>query len=351
MYELLKTLSEAFGPSGYEKEVRDIIKYEIKEYVDDVREDVLGNLIARVGNGKKRVIIEAHMDEIALMVKHIDDKGFISVVSLGGWDARVLLGQKVVLRNHKNEKIYGVAGSKPVHLIEKNEDKEIKIKDMFIDIGAKDKKEVEKWGIKVGDVLVIDANLNYLGKSTDLVSGKALDNRIGCAILVDLIKTLPSELKETHTFYFVFTTQEELGLKGARTSAFDLEVDYAISVDTSPAGDTPGIDEKIADIKLGKGVVIDVVQAEGYGLVMRREILDKAIEVLENAKLPYQLEVGRGGVSNAAILYITKKGIPTIGISVATRNLHTPVEVASLKDMKIAKKAILELIKSNVCEL
>ncbi len=351
MYDLLKKLSESFGPSGYEKEVREVIKNEIKDYVEEMREDVLGNLIARVGSGRKKVLIEAHMDEIALMVKHIDDKGFISVVSLGGWDARVLLGQKVVLRNYKNEKIYGVAGSKPVHLMEKNEEKEIKIKDVFIDIGAKDKKEVEKWNVKVGDVLVIDAHLNYLGKSKDLVSGKALDNRIGCAILIDLIKNLPNELKETHTFYFVFTTQEELGLKGARTSAFDLDVDCAISVDTSPAGDTPGIEEKIADIKVGKGVVIDVVQAEGYGLVIRREILDNAVNVLEKANIPYQLEVGSGGVSNAAILYITKKGIPTIGISVATRNLHTPVEVASLKDMELAKKAIIELIKADVCKL
>ncbi|NPA38414.1 MAG: M42 family metallopeptidase [Candidatus Nanohaloarchaeota archaeon] len=350
MYNLIKELSETFGPSGYEDEIRKVILKNIKEYAEKVKVDVLGNIIAKVGAGKKKIMIEAHMDEIALMVKHIDEKGFIYVVSLGGWDPRILLGQRVVLRNYKGEKIIGVVGSKPVHLMEKDESKEIKLKDLFIDIGAKDKKEVEKWDIKPGDVVVIDATLKRLGKTDDLITGKALDNRIGCAVVIEVMKSLPEDLKNEYTFYFVFTVQEEVGLKGARTSGFELDVDFAISVDTAPAGDTPGIEEKVSELKVGKGVVIEIVQAEGYGLITPRSLVDKAVSIMEKVKIPYQVEVGVGGVSNAAILYITKKGIPTLGIGIATRNLHTPIEVASLKDIEYAVKSIIELLKNKIID-
>lgn len=340
---LLEELSNAHGISGYEKEIRTILEKEIKPYVDNIRIDKLGNLIAIKNGEGPSVMIAAHMDEIGFMVKYIDENGFIYFSRSGGWFEQTLLNQRVILHTQKGH-IIGVVGSKPPYIMQKEEIKKVVIfDDMFIDIGAKNRKDAEKIGVEIGNPITIDRKFRML--NDDMVTGKAFDDRAGIAMLIETARILAKE-KVKAKVHFVGTVQEEVGLKGARTSAYSINPDVAIATDVTIPGDHPGIDKKTSSLEVGKGPAVTVSDAEGVGIVVAESVLEWMKDSAKKGKIHYQLSVLEKGMTDAAIINLTRHGIPSGAISVATRYVHSPVEVLSLKDLEQCSKLIAECIRS-----
>lgn len=337
---ILERLSNAHGLSGYEGNVRQIIEEEVKPYVDEIKTDRMGNLIATKHGGKPVVMLAAHMDEIGLMVKYIDDKGFVFFTKSGGWFDQTLLNKRMVLHTEQGA-VYGVIGSKPPHAMkEEDKKKPVLAEDMFIDIGAASKDDAEKMGVKSGTPVTPDMEFKTLGN--DRVTGKAFDNRAGCAMLIEALR----EMKDVKaTVHAVFTVQEEVGLKGAKTSAFGLNPDVAIATDVTITGDHPGIEKKHSAIEVGKGPSVTVSDAEGRGIIVPEPVLKWLKEAAESNKIPYQLEVGVGGTTDASAIHLTREGIPSGVISLPTRYIHTPVSVLSMGDLEKCAQLIARAVE------
>jgi putative aminopeptidase FrvX len=339
--KLLQKLSNAHGVSGCEGSVSDIARKELESSVDEIMTDTLGNLIAVKRGDGFSVMLAAHMDEIGLMVKYIDEKGFIRFVTLGGWFAPTLYNQRVVLYGGK-KLVYGVVGGKPPHVMDDDERKKpLKTEDMFIDIGVTSPEEAKKLGIEVGTPITMDREITTLAGSR--VTGKAFDNRVG---VTQLISTM-QQLDTPHTIYAVCTVQEEVGLKGARTSAFTLDPDCAIALDVTIPGDHPGIEKKQSSLEMGKGAGITIVDSAGRGLIASRPMVEWLRETAEKNKIPYQLEVGAGGTTDATAIYLTKGGIPSTTVSVPTRYIHSPVEVVDLRDIESSVSLLVLALKGK----
>lgn len=337
---LLEKLSNAHGVSGYEGTIRQIIEEEVRPYVDEINTDKMGNLIATKNGGSPVVMLAAHMDEIGLMVKYVDDKGFARFTKTGGWFDQTLLNQRMIMHT-ENGPLYGVLGSKPPHAIKEEEkNKVIKADDMFIDVGAKSKEDAEKMGVKTGTPVTSDIDFKSLGN--DLVTGKAFDNRAGCVMLIEAL-SLMKDVKAT--VHAVFTVQEEVGLKGAKTSAFRLNPDVALATDVTITGDHPGIEKKDSSIEMGKGPSITVSDADGRGIIVPESVLKWLKEAARAKDIPYQLEVGSGGTTDATAIHLTKEGIPTGVISMPTRYIHTPVSVLSMEDLEKSAELIAKAVE------
>jgi len=342
MIDLIKKLSEAHASPGNEGEVREIIKSELKG-ICSVEVDKMGNLIAEKRGSKngKKIMLAAHMDEISLIVKHIDDSGYLRFTTLGGFFDQTLLNQRVIVHAAKNKMIVGVIGSRPPHFMdEKERSRLVKAKDMFIDVGAGSKKEIEKLGIHIGDFITFDTGFKKIGSET--ITGKAFDDRLGCAVMIEVMK----RIKTRHSVYAVGTVQEEVGLKGAKTSAYKITPDVALAIDVAPAGDFPGVKPEECNIKLNKGPVITVVDGKGRGIITQREVKEGLFAAAERNKIPCQLEVGEGGTTDATSIQLTKEGVLAGVISIPTRYIHTPVEVASLRDIENTVKLAVSYIDS-----
>jgi len=337
--DLLRKLSNAHGISGSEGSVFAIIKKELKGCVDEIHEDIMGNLIAIKRGNKFKIMLAAHMDEIGLMVKYIDEKGFIRFVTLGGWYAPTLYNQRVILHGTKG-RCFGVIGGKPPHMMDDEERKKgVKIDDMFIDVGASTKEEIAKLGIEIGTPISIDREFTEL--SNNRVTGKAFDNRAGVALL---IKTL-QKLESPFTIYGVFTVQEEVGLKGARTSAFIIDPDCAIATDVTIPGDHPGIEMKDAAVELGKGPVITLVDSSGRGLIASKKVVKWLKDIADSNGIQIQVEVGTGGTTDATAIHLNKGGVPSTTISPPTRYIHSPVEVLDTRDIEAGVELLLAALK------
>jgi putative aminopeptidase FrvX len=334
----LKKFSESESISGFERNIREIMMKEMKPYVDEIRVDDIGNLIARKGKGSPKIMIAAHMDQLGLIVKNVTKEGFINFDTVGGWDERVLPTCKVRINGSKGT-VIGIVGSKPPHLQEKEEMKlPYKKKELFIDIGASSDKEVEKAGVSVGDFITRHSEFNNMVGSR--VTGPGLDNRAGCTIIVEALKRLKSF---KGTVYFVGTIQEEIGLIGIRGAAFGIDPDVAVAVDTTIGGDTPGITDAESAIKLGKGPVLGLKDAVSFtNPRVKRWLIDTA----KASKINIQLEVISGGASDASIIPTVRDGIPSGTLQVATRYIHTAVEVLDMKDMESCVKLLIDAIKS-----
>jgi endoglucanase len=343
MDQLLKKILNASGISGYEKEITDIMKTELKKVCDGVEIDNFGNVIGRKGKGKKKIMLAAHMDEIGLMVKFITKDGYLNFIKVGGIDDRILLGQRVIVKTKKGD-VRGLIGSKPPHL-QKDEERRhpVKYEDMFIDIGAKNKEEAEKM-VSVTDPIIFDTDAGILNGS--LCYGKAIDNRVGCYALIKIME----KLKVNAEVYAVATVQEEVGLKGARTSSFKIDPDFAIAIDTTVAGDTPGIKETESSLKLGNGVAITVIEAAGRGVIVSEKVRDLFIGTAKKEKIKYQLDVIEGGMTDGAIIYMNREGIPTGVLSIPTRYVHAPTGVFHLDDVtavvNLARAVIQQVAKA-----
>ncbi len=341
---LLSDFADAHGVSGYEGEVSTLLAKELEPLVDEVRIDGMGNVIGtRRGEGPS-IMIAAHMDEIGFMVKYIDEQGFLRFVPIGGWFDQMALGQRVLVHTRDGGRLTGVIGAKPPHIMDEEERKKVvKIKDMFIDLGAKDAADAGALGVEIGSPVTLDRSLAPM--ANDLVTGKSFDDRAGVVTMVAALRRLRGK-DAPATIYAVGTVQEEVGLKGARTSAFGLEPDVALISEVTIPGDHPGVTKEQRHVTMGKGPVITVVDADGRGVIVPRRVIDWLRASAEKASLPYQLDVGSGGTTDATAVHLTKTGIPSGVISVPTRYIHSPIEVLSLSDIDQAAELIAQAVLS-----
>ncbi|MEM2242970.1 MAG: M42 family metallopeptidase [Candidatus Bathyarchaeia archaeon] len=337
--ETLEKLSNACGVAGREDEVRKIMKELLKPYVDEISEDKLGNVIG-VKKGEKnapKIMLAAHMDEIGLFVKTISKEGFLQFAKIGGIDDRILLAQKVLVHTEKGP-LHGIIGSKPPHIQKEEERKKVLTFDeLFIDIGAESLEEARKMGVKIGDPVSFDIKFARIGN--DVVIGKAFDDRVGCAVMIEAMKMLK---KTECTVYAVGTVQEEVGLRGATVAAFGIYPDVGIALEVTVAGDVPGVKEVEAPVKMRKGPAIEVAD---MGLITHPKVLRLLVEAAEENNIPYQLETGLPGSTDAARIALTREGVPSGVISVPTRYIHSPASLASLKDLENAVKLTVAAIQ------
>jgi endoglucanase len=338
--ETLEKLSNACGVTGREEEVREQMSKFLKPYVDEVKEDNLGNVIG-IKEGKKnapKVMLAAHMDEIGLLVKTISKEGFLQFMKLGGIDDRVLLAQKVMVYTEKGP-LHGIIGSKPPHIQKEDERKRvIPYDELFVDVGAASSEEAQKMGVKIGDPIEFDIRFAKISKN--IVIGKAFDDRAGCAIMIETLKRLE---KTDCTVYAVGTVQEEVGCRGATTSAFGLCPDIGIALDVTVAGDTPGVKEIDAPIKLGKGPSLTIADSL---LITHPKVLRLLVDTAEENKIPYQLEAGLPGGTDAGRISLTREGVPSGTISLPARYIHSPTSLISLADAEnVVKLAIATIQK------
>jgi endoglucanase len=340
-HELMKRLSEADGVSSQEGEVAKMMEAEFKKRGLRAEIDNFGNVVAYKSLGKNPLILGAHMDEIGLMVKHIDEKGFLRFIKIGGIDDRTLVNQQILVRTKKGL-LPGVIGSKPPHIMRDEERKSaIDYRSMFIDVGATGGDEARKMGLEIGDTVTFPTTYKKLG--TKMISGKALDNRIGCYVLLQLAQNLAENV------ILMGTSQEEVSTfgKGAATASYRLEPRAFIAVDTAVAGDHPELKPDDAPVHLGKGPSVVLVEAGARGNVAEKRLVQKVLDVAKKAKVDVQLEVIDGGATDAASVHNIKGGIPSIGICVPTRYIHSTVAVAHEddieNDIKLLKKLTEEL--------
>jgi endoglucanase len=339
---MLKDLTDANGIPGNEKEVRDVFEKYISPYADEVTTDNLGSSIAKkVGdsNGPK-VMIAGHLDEIGFMVTRIDDKGFVYFQTVGGWWSQVMLAQRVTIMGEKGN-VTGVIGSKPPHVLSPEARKKpYEIKNMFIDIGASSKEEAEEFGVLPGQSVVPYFEFTQL-KNEKMLMAKAWDNRIGLAIAIEVLKQLQGE-EHPNIVYGVGTIQEEVGLRGAKTSANQIEPDIGFGVDVGIAGDTPGIAAHEADSKLGEGPQIVLYDAS---MVSHKGLRDLVVKTADQNKIPYQYTSIAGGGTDSGSIHLTANGVPSLSITVATRYIHSHAAILHRDDFENAVKLIVEVVK------
>lgn len=327
MQNLLMKLSLANGTSGHEGSIAELITEEVKDFADWYGKDNLGNLICHKKGTGKKIMLAAHMDEIGLMVTHIDEKGFLRFTNIGGHGVMVLVGTRVQFANGT----IGVLANEHLEDI-----KELKLEKMYIDIGSKNEAEA-KATVKIGDIATF-TTLPVMQGSRFI--GKALDDRVGCAVL---IKTLQQLKTSPYDIYVVFTVQEEVGLRGARTAAYKINPDFAIAVDLTLTGDTPGA--RTMSVKMGAGVAIKIMDKS---VVCHPDIKNALIETAEKHNIPYQLEVLEWGGTDAGAIHITREGIPSGVVSVPGRFVHTPNEMIDLGDMQGAVDLLTNILQDNI---
>ncbi|MGM0420503.1 MAG: M42 family metallopeptidase [Bacillota bacterium] len=328
MLELLQKMTSGFGPAGQENFIRDIIKDEIKDHVDEMRVDKLGNLIAyKKGNGTgKKIMLAAHMDEIGIMITHIDDEGFLRFTTVGGVNPKNLVNRNFVF----NDMLVGTVG---VEKLDSYND--LKLDKLFLDIGAKNREEAKKQ-VSIGDVAVYQRNFNH---NIDRVITNSLDDRAGCTVLISMLQELE---QSEHDIYAVFTVQEEVGTKGAGPAAFGIEPDFALALDVTATGDTP--EAHTMDVKLGEGAAIKVMDR---GSIAHPGIKRLLADLAEKNNIAYQYEVLEFGATDARSIQLSRGGVPSGTISIPTRYIHSPAEMLDLKDLESCRDLVLQFILSD----
>jgi endoglucanase len=349
MEKLLKNLLMSDGISGYEENVAKIMTNALSKMCNSIEMDSFGNIIGKLGKGKKKIQIAAHMDEIGMIVKHVNEKGYIYFIKIGGISDSILPGKLVEVINKKGEHKKGVIGAKPPHLMTSEEAKQpIKYKNMFIDIGFSSREEVLKV-LDIGDQIIFEPNAGVL--HGDFFYGKATDNRVSCYAMVKVMEAL-SKIKDLGAeVYACATAQEEVGLKGGKTSSFKLNPDFALIIDTTIAGDMPGIEEKISTLKLGKGVAITIMEASGRGTIVHPKVRKIMLEVAAKNNIAHQIDIIDGGMTDGAVIYTNREGILTGILSIPVRYIHAPSSVFNIKDIKSAVELAVATIKKAIKDL
>ena len=331
MKPLLKQLTEIFGPSGYEENIRKLVRAEVKPLADEIKVDALGNLIARKRPSKytkdtKKIMIAAHMDEIGLMVSHIDENGFARFSNIGGVFGRYVLGGRVRFLN-------GTAGVIGFDRFDKMNEVP-PLDKIYIDVGATSKKDCP---VKVGDVAAFDRSFVEMG---DRLVAKSMDDRVGVLVAIETLRALKST---PHDVYFVFTTQEEVGTRGAGTSAFGIDPDLGIAVDVTAAADTPNALKM--EMKLGKG---PCVKFQDGGMIADPRVVKWMIRTAEKSKIPYQREVLLFGSTDARAMQLTRAGVPAGCLSIPVRYVHSPSEMVDYNDVQNSVKLLTALLRAKV---
>jgi tetrahedral aminopeptidase len=333
---LLKQICEIAGAPGYEKRIRDLVLKEVKG-LGEVSVDNMGNVTVLVrGKKKKKVMIAAHMDEIGFIVTHIDEKGFLRFIPLGGFDPKTLTAQRVLVHGKKD--LVGVMGSKPIHVMSpEDRAKNVRIDDFFIDLGLP-RDEVVKH-IEVGNVVTRDRELIEMG---DMVNCKSLDNRVSVFILIEMLKELKNP---PYDVYAVFTVQEEVGIRGVGASTLAIQPDFAFGLDTTIAFDVPGAKPEEMVTKLGEGTAIKIMDSSticDYRMVaFMRKTADRNKIKWQNEILP------AGGTDTAGMQRMTAGGSIAGAVSIPTRHIHQVIEMCSKSDIR----ASIDLLKACVQEL
>ncbi|MBI2672540.1 M42 family metallopeptidase [Candidatus Woesearchaeota archaeon] len=335
--EILVKLINTLGPSGNEDNVRNLILKEIKPYVDTINVDKMGNLVARIKGKGKKAMLTAHMDEIGLMINKIDNKGRMSISVLGGIEPITLAGQTVSILTKKNN----IACKGVITFNELHESLEIKnipaIENLYIDAGI-DKKELLKKGVEIGSYVVTSHWACDLG-SSKVISGKALDDRVGCYVLIQVIKNLKKYIKKLNVdAYFVFTVQEEVGLYGAKTSVYEVNPDFGLAIDATNSADS----DINSAIVMGNGPSLTVKDSE---IISNRELNEHIKKLAKKYKIPLELEVVDVGTTDATSIMFSKGGVPSTVISIPVRNLHSNVGMIHFDDLCNAIGIILKLLK------
>ncbi|MDN7245947.1 M42 family metallopeptidase [Planococcus shenhongbingii] len=340
---MLKELTDANGIAGNERQPREVMKKYIAPFADSVETDGLGSLIARkegAADGPK-IMIAGHLDEIGFMISQIDDRGFLKFQTVGGWWSQVMLAQRVTITTRSGKEIIGVIGSKPPHILTPEARKKpVEIKDMFIDIGASTREEAKEWGVTPGDMVTPYFEFHVMNNDKMLMA-KAWDNRIGCAIAIDVLKGLKG-VDHPNIVYGVGAAQEEVGLRGAKTAAAKIQPDIGFAVDVGIAGDTPGISSQESNSKMGAGPQILLYDAS---MVSHRGLRELVLDTAEEAGIPYQFETMAGGGTDAGSIHLTANGVPSLSIGVATRYIHSHAGILHRDDYENAVKLIIEVIK------
>ena len=329
----LRDVVSAFGVSGFEDEIRDLVRGFMEKYADDTRVDKLGNVISVMNGGERKIMLVAHMDQIGFMIKNITDDGYLVISPIGGINTVTLRSHIVRIRTDKGF-IHGVIGEKPPHLGKSKEKKEMK--ELRVDIGVNSKEEAMKI-VKIGDVGSFIPNYYEI---QDKIIANSLDDRIGVYVLLQLMKNVKSD----STLYFVASVQEEIGLRGARVSSYGVYPDVGIAVDVTHAA-MPGVEKDEIPIELGKGPVI------GVGAVSHPKIFKHMVNIAEKNKIPYQIEADPFySGTDADIVQIARDGVATTVISIPERYMHSSVEMIHKKDVNNAIK-LLRLSLKNIGEV
>ncbi|MFQ6126978.1 MAG: M42 family metallopeptidase [Candidatus Heimdallarchaeota archaeon] len=337
--QLLKDLSNTIGVAGFEDEIRNVLKEKIDPFVDEMRTDVLGNLIATTGTGDFRVMLDCHMDEIGFLIQHIDEEGFLRFAPIGGWDARILLTHGVTIVTREGAKVRGVIGAKPPHLLKEEERKKpIPIDEMFIDIGAFSRKEVEELGVQVGD----PATIHYpLEKQRDVVIGKALDDRVGCAVLVKVLEKIAGHDLDL-TVVANFAIGEEVGLRGARTAAYQIQPHIAIALEGTIGADMPGVPVHQRPTSLGKGPAITVADRS---IIVNPKLIRAIEDIAKKENIPWQYKKPIFGATDAGAIHLIRGGILTGVLSVPCRYIHSPLSLMRLDDFENTVRLVSAFIQ------
>ena len=338
---LLKQLTETNGVPGHEGPVRQLVN-SIFEELGDVTQDRVGSLICTLrekGEGP-RVMLAGHMDEIGFMVRHITKEGFIRFIPLGGWFDQVLLGHRVQIETHRGP-VIGVIGAKPPHLLSESERKKVvEKKDMYIDIGATSKTEVEEAGVRLGDPIVPVASFEVMANPKTYLA-KAFDDRVGTALVIESLQMLKDH-ELPNQLVGVATVMEEVGLRGATTSVEVVSPDVAIVLESDIAGDVPGIEDEVSAIKLGKGPSVLLYDRR---MIPNLRLRDLVITTAEELGIPLQMSVIEGGATDGGVIHLHKIGVPTVVLAVPARHIHSHSSIIHRDDYDRALKLLVELIK------
>lgn len=341
--QMLKDLTDAKGVPGNERDPRNVMKRYIEPFADSIDYDGLGSLIAEKKGDVEgpRILVAGHLDEVGFMITKIDDKGFLRFQTVGGWWSQVMLAQRVTIVTREGRELTGVIGSKPPHILSADARKKpVDIKDMFIDIGASSEEEAKEWGIRPGDMVAPYFEFTVMN-NPDYLLAKAWDNRIGCAIAIDVLRKLKDE-KHPNTVFSAGAVQEEIGLRGARTVAAKVKPDIGFAVDVGIAGDTPGVTSKEAAGKMGDGPQIVLFDAS---MVSHKGLRDLVVDTAEEHGIPYQFETIPGGGTDAGSIHLSNEGVPSLAICIPTRYIHSHAAMLNKKDYEHAVQLIVEVIK------
>ncbi len=334
MKDTIKKLVEAYGPSGHEDQVLDLIREEVKDLADHVHIDAVGNLIARKGEksaGGLTVMLAAHMDEIGVMVSHIDEKGFARFTTIGGVSPNTLVGNRVRFAD-------GTVGTIQIEQgLSGWRNKALDLEKMYIDVGATNPKDA---AVKVGDAACFFRHMDEVG---DRLIAKSMDDRVSCAVLIETMRSLNAQGGTPHEAYFVFSVQEEVGLLGARTSAYSIDPDLGIAVDVTLTGDTP--EATPMAVALGKGPAVKIMDG---GMVAHPAVKGLMIQRAQAAEIPYQLEVLRAGTTDARTIQLARAGVPSGCISIPCRHVHTPSEMVDFDDVQNAVKLLVAILTQPI---
>ena len=343
--EFFGKLSESFGPSGFEREAIRLIKERYAKYADDILTDGLGSLILKKKgtSDEPRVILAGHCDEVGFIICGLDEKGFLKFRALGGWAPITLPAHRVVVRTRKGD-VIGTIVSKPPHLMTPQEKEKVpKLEDLFIDVGASSKEELEKLGIRIGDPVAPLSHFRVLKVGEkELWMGKAFDDRIGALIAMEVLRSLKeSNIQHPNTVFAAATVQEEVGLRGAETTADVVNPQVGIVLEVDISGDVPGVKPGEAPAKMGAGPSIVTWDKS---MIPNQPLKEFVIQVAEELKIPYQLSAVSGG-TDASRIHLHYRGVPSIVIGIPTRHIHSHNSILSVSDVENAIKLVTEVVK------